>query len=145
MIRLSFQCQICRWVPERGRAARAAQRVLLAATALWALASCSEGSMPVLRSHARAAPPPIAAPGEGSEATAARCEQLRAELRANLEAVREAPTTSTSPQIVAAAQAKADKRSDDARSELDDLNCGKAGVKPPPQAPIPPAPGAANR
>jgi hypothetical protein len=104
--------------------------------------------MPVLRSRARAAPPAIAAPAEGSDPTAAQCEQLRAQIRADQQEVREAPTTSTSPQIVAAAQAKADKRIDDKRSQLDDLDCaggsGKAPVKPPPQAPIPPAPGAAN-
>jgi hypothetical protein len=148
MMTLSFHCQTCRGLPERGRAACAAQGVLVAATVLLALAGCSEGSMPVLRSHARAVPPAVAAPADGSDPTAAQCEQLRAEIRANQQEVREAPTTSTSPQIVAAAQAKADKRIDDKRSQLDDLDCaggsGKAAVKPPPQAPIPPAPGAAN-
>jgi len=148
MIALSPQSQTCRCLPRRGRAARAAQGALLAAAVLSALAGCSAGSMPVLRSRARAASPPIAAPAEGSNPDAAQCEQLRAEIRANQQAVREAPTTSTSPQIVAAAQAKADKRIDDTRSQLEDLDCasesGKAAVKPPPQAPIPPAPGAAN-
>jgi hypothetical protein len=135
---LEFQTCRCRFAPS----------VAVGAFLLLTIAGCSEGSMPVLRSRARAAPPPIAASADGSDPKAARCEQLRAEIRSNQQAVREAPTTSTSPQIVAAAQAKADKRIDDTRTQLDDLDCasdsGKAGVKVAPQAPIPPAPGAAN-
>jgi hypothetical protein len=149
MIRLFFQSQTCRGRPKRRRTACAGLGVALgAALLLLTLSDCSQGSMPVLRSSARANPPPIAASTDGGDPTAAQCEQLRAELRSNQEAVREAPTTSTSPQIVAAAQAKADKRIDDTRARLDDLDCasdsGRAGVKAPPQAPLPPAPGAAN-
>jgi hypothetical protein len=79
--------------------------------------------------------------------SAAECAQLRAEIRSNQQAVREAPTTSTSPQIVAAAEAKADKRIDDKRAQLDELDCpaeDDGSVKVRPLAPMPPAPGAAN-
>jgi hypothetical protein len=104
--------------------------------------------MPVLRSSARSAAPAGVATADGPDANSAHCEQLRAEIRANQQEVRQAPANSTSPQIVAAAQAKADKRIDDTRGQLEDLDCdsdsGKAAVKAPPQAPLPPAPGAAN-
>lgn len=130
-------------------AACAALGVCLVTFALpLALDGCSAGSMPVLRSRARSTPPAEMVPADGSDSKSAHCDQLRAEIRANQEEVRQAPATSTSPQIVAAAQAKADKRIDDTRSQLDDLDCdsdtGKAAVKAPPQAPLPPAPGAAN-
>ena len=112
------------------------------------LSACSSMSMPVLRSRATEAPSSIAAPANGADPTAAHCEQLRAEIRSNQQAVREAPTTSTSPQIVAAAQAKADKRIDDTRSQLDDLDCDSdsdsSGAKLRPLAPMPAAPGAAT-
>jgi len=59
--------------------------------------------------------------------------------------VREAPTTSTSPIIVAAAQGRADQHIDDARQRLDELNCpseDESAGKLRPLAPLPPAPGA---
>lgn len=102
--------------------------------------------MPVLRSRSHDAPPPVAAPN-GADPNAAECEQLRSEIRSNQQAVREAPATSTSPQIVAAEEAKADKRADDTRQQLDELDCppeGDSSVKVRPLAPMPPAPGAAN-
>ena len=104
--------------------------------------------MPVLRSRANDQPPPaISAPADASNPNAAQCEQLRAQLRSNQEAVREAPTTSTSPQIVGAAEAKADKRTDDTRARLEELDCppeSDTGVNLRPLAPLPPAPGAGN-
>jgi hypothetical protein len=102
--------------------------------------------MPVLRSRSHDTPPP-AASGGGPDANAAECEQLRSQIRSNQQAVREAPATSTSPQIVAAEEAKADKRADDTRQQLDELDCpseGDGAAKLKPLAPIPPAPGAAN-
>jgi hypothetical protein len=101
----------------------------------------------VLRSRAADSPPPIASAtpdADGPDRTAAECEQLRSEIRANQQAVREAPTISTSPEIVAAAEAKADKRIDDTRSQLDELDCPPepdSGGKLRPLAPLPPAPG----
>jgi hypothetical protein len=104
--------------------------------------------VPVLRSRAADAPPPItSATPDGTDQTAAKCAQLRSEIRANQQAVREAPTISTSPEIVAAAEAKADTRIDDTRSQLDELDCPPepdSGVKLRPLAPLPPAPGAAS-
>jgi hypothetical protein len=133
----------CRFVPPSSAGAG------LAAALLLTLAGCSEFSVPVLRGSANAEPSKIpAVPADGSDPVAAECEQLRAQIRSNQEAVREAPSTSTSPQIVAAAQAKADKRIDDMRTRLDELDCpssdsGNSG-QPRRLAPVPPAPGAAN-
>ncbi len=116
------------------------------AALLLLLAGCS--SVPVLRSRAGDAPA-IAMPAEGTDAVAAECEQLRAQLRSNQQAVREAPTISTSPEIVAAAQARADQRIDETRARLDELDCPSerdGDVKRPrPLAPLPPAPGGVNR
>ena len=130
-------------VPRRnGRAA------MLSAGVLLALTGCSYLSVPVLRSRATDAPPPIASvTPNGTDQTAAECAQLRSEVRANQQAVREAPTISTSPEIVAAAEAKADKRIDDTRTQLDELDCPPepdTGDKLRPLAPMPPAPGAAS-
>jgi hypothetical protein len=140
MMRLSVERQISR-PPYALR-----PRVAAALAAALALSACSAGSGPVLRSRQGAATSAVAAPG--SDPTAAECEQLRAQIRSNQQALREAPTTSTSPQIVAAAQAKADKRMDDTRSELDELDCpgdSASSVKLRPLAPMPPAPGAASQ
>ncbi|MGH8231310.1 MAG: hypothetical protein ACRESY_05765 [Steroidobacteraceae bacterium] len=116
------------------------------------LCACSNGSMPVLRERA-AAGPDLVAPADGSDPIAAQCEQLSAQIRSNLQARRQAPTTSTSPQIVAAEQAKADHRIDDVRTRMDALDCpdhGEQGAQPSPGdhspqdrplAPLPPAPG----
>jgi len=108
---------------------------------------CSEGSIPVLRGSAGNSPSEIAAPADAADPTAAECEQLRAQVRSNQQAVREAPTISTSPEIVAAAEAKADKRIDDTRSRLDELDCPSdtdSSVTVRPLAPMPPAPGAGS-
>jgi hypothetical protein len=117
------------------------------AAVLLSVAGCSDFDVPMLRSRVNAEPSVIAAaPADGSDPVPAECEQLREQIRSNQEAVREAPATSTSPQIVAAEQAKADKRIDDMRSRLDDLDCpsSDSGPAPPRLAPIPPAPGGAN-
>src|ERR1700676_2294500 len=147
MISLPHESQTCR----RRSAPRAAVCAALAtergARLPLARAASSWLSVPVLRSRASEAPAPITASANAADATAAECQRLRAEIRSNQQAVREAPTTSTSPQIVAAAQAQADKRIDDARARLDELNCpseGDSSVKLRPLAPLPPAPGAAS-
>jgi hypothetical protein len=111
---------------------------------LLALVGCSEGSIPVLRGHEGGASEEVAASANGADPTAAECEQLQAQVRANQQALREAPTISTSPEIVAAAEAKADKRIDDTRSRLDELDCpsdSDSSEKLRPLAPMQPAPG----
>lgn len=101
--------------------------------------------MPVLRSRAGDAPTAVATSADGGDTNAAECEQLRAQIRSNQQAVREAPTTSTSPMIVAAAEGRADQRIDDARQRLDALDCpseDQSAGKLRQMAPMPPAPGA---
>jgi hypothetical protein len=109
--------------------------------------------MPVLRSRAADAPATVTSSADSADSAdstnpnAAECEQLRAQIRSNQQAVREAPTTSTSPMIVAAAEGRADKHIDDARQRLDELNCPSddaSATKLRPLAPLPPAPGAPN-
>jgi hypothetical protein len=107
------------------------------------LAACSE--LPVLRSRADAN---ISAPANSNDPLAAQCQQLRDQIRANQESQREAPTISTSPQIVAAAQGKADQRIEQLRERLDTLGCAdqdshesSSSVR---VAPLPPAPNAPN-
>jgi hypothetical protein len=143
MIVLPFPTQTCRVQSASGRLLAAAFIPALLLT----LVGCSEGSIPVLRSSEGNSPPPIAAPADGTDSTAAQCEQLRSQIRSNQQALREAPTISTSPEIVAAAEAKADKRIDDTRSRLDELDCpsdSDSSVTTRPLAPMPPAPGAGN-
>ena len=147
MISLPHEFQTCRrYAP--GPLSGAVQTLLSAAALLLLLEGCSYISMPVLRSRASDAPSTVAAPANGADPTAEECAQLRADIRSNQQAVREAPTTSTSPQIVAAAEAKADKRIDDKRARLDELDCPAeddgSGVKMRPLAPMPPAPGAVS-
>jgi hypothetical protein len=119
----------------------------IASAMLLTAIGCSEGSIPMLRGSEGRSPPPLEAPAEGGDATAAECEQLRSQIRTNQQAVREAPTISTSPEIVAAAEARADKRIDDTRARLDELDCpsdSDSSAKVRPLAPMPPAPGAGN-
>jgi hypothetical protein len=140
MIPLPRQFQTC---PSRSASGRLLGAACCAALLL-APVACSDISIPVLRGNAPSDIPP---PADVSDPVAAECEQLRAQVRANQQAVREAPTTSTSPEIVAAAEAKADKRIDDTRARLDELDCpsdsGDASRRQP-LAPLPPAPGTAN-
>jgi len=148
MISLAHESQTCRRCYAPGPLSGALQALLWSAALLLLAEGCSYISMPVLRSRASDSPSIVAAPASGADPTAAECAQLRAEIRSNQQAVREAPTTSTSPQIVAAAEAKADKRIDDTRARLDELDCPAeddgTGVKVRPLAPMPPAPGAVS-
>jgi hypothetical protein len=105
-------------------------------------ASCSDP--PVLRSRADAA---ISAPTNSNDPVAAQCQQLRDQIRANQESQREAVTLSTNPQIVAAAQGKADQRIDRLHDRLDELDCadqGKQDASGPRISPLPPSPNAPN-
>ena len=91
-----------------------------AAGALSLLASaCSDGPI-VLRSQADRH---IPAPSNPDDPAAAQCQQLRDQIRADREAAREAPTTSTSPEIVAAAQGQADKRVEELLNRMDAMGC----------------------
>jgi hypothetical protein len=118
----------------------------LTATAML-LTACEDGRV-VLRSRADA---DISAPSNPDDPLAAQCSQLRDQIRADQESVREAPTISTSPQIVEAAEGKADLRIDDLRSHMDTLGCSdQAGgssdsAQPARMAPFPAAPNAPNR
>jgi hypothetical protein len=105
--------------------------------------SCSDGV--VLRSRADAS---VSAPTNTDDPVAAQCQQLRAQIRVNQQSQREAASISTSPQIVAAAQGKADQRIEQLRAQLDALDCaehdGHDSASPPRIAPLPPAPNAPN-
>ena len=108
------------------------------ATLLLMLAGCSGGLA------LRSSPPAVSSPpADGTDPTAAECEQIRSEIRGNQEYQREAPTTSTSSVIVAASEGKADKRIDDLRARADELDCPAedSATKLRPQAPLQPAPG----
>lgn len=114
--------------------------LILAAAVALIIAGCSDGP-PVLRGSRSNNVSAIRAGGEGSDS---ECADLRAQIRANMEDRREAPTTSTSPVIVQAAQGKADQRIDDLQQRLDELDCpaevrNDPGTRPPP--PLQPAPG----
>jgi hypothetical protein len=118
--------------------------VACAGASLW-LAACSDGP-PVLRSRADAN---ISAPTNSNDPVAAQCEQLRDQIRSNQESQREAVTISTNPQIVAAAEGKADQRIDQLRNRMDSLDCAdqeKQDASSPSSriAPMPPAPNAPN-
>jgi hypothetical protein len=115
------------------------------ASALLALAASCSGDLPVLRSQADSR---ITASADSADPAAAQCQTLRDQIRSNQESEREAPTISTSPQIVAAAQGKADQRIDELQSRLDTLDCANEGSPDsrsrPRIAPLPPAPNAPN-
>jgi len=130
----------------RCRHAGAAPLLALAlALGATALDGCSSYSMPVLRSREADTPTTVASSEGGSDSNAAECAQLRAQIRSNQQAVREAPTTSTMPIIVEAAQGRADQHIDEARQRLNELDCpseDQGDGKLRPLAPLPPAPGA---
>jgi hypothetical protein len=143
MTALSCHTQTCRLRSASGRKLAAA----LSCALLLTLVGCSDGSMPVVLRGNAGKPSAVEAPADGGDSTAAECEQLRSEIRSNQQAVREAPTISTSPEIVAAAEGKADKRIEDTRARLEELDCpsdSDSSVKTRPLAPMPPAPGAGN-
>jgi hypothetical protein len=110
------------------------------------VSACSDGPI-VLRSQADRH---VQAASDTDDPAAARCQQLRDQIRVDRQSAREAPTTSTSPEIVAAAQGQADKRIDDLEQDLDSAGCndrqpasGNADDSRLP--PLQPAPNAPNR
>jgi hypothetical protein len=115
------------------------------AGALCFVTACSDGPV-VLRSQADRH---ISAPSNPDDPAAAQCQRLRDQVHADRESVREAPTTSTSPEIVAAAQGQADKRIDDLQERMDTLGCNdQQSADAPRDTPLPPmqpAPNAPNR
>ena len=119
-------------------------RATIGCSLLLLIASCSDGP-PVLRSQVAAS---IAPRSDGDDSVAAQCQQLRDQIRANRESEREAPSFSTSPQIVAAAEGKADQRIDEVQSRMDTLDCTDAADKDSNGngrvAPLPAAPNAPN-
>ena len=110
----------------------------LLGSALWLSLACCSGGV-VLRSQADQH---VTAPSNSSDPAAAQCQQLRDQIRTDQESVREAPTISTSPQIVAAAEGKADQRIQDLRDQLDSLDCADDGHSP--HSSVPPLPAAPN-
>jgi hypothetical protein len=109
---------------------------------LLALVACD--NFPVLRSRADAQ---ISAPSADGASTAEQCAHLRDQIRANQESSREAPAMSTSPQIVDAAQGKADQRIQELRDRMDSMNCAeqpRSDPNKPRISPLPPAPNAPN-
>jgi hypothetical protein len=108
-------------------------------------AACSTDSPIVLRSQADRH---IAAASNPDDPAAAQCQQVRDQIHSNQESLREAPTTSISPEIVSAAQGHADQRIEDLRNQLDSLGCNDNQTGESPEPRLPPmqaAPNAPNR
>jgi len=113
---------------------------------LLCLAGCSDIDVPVLRTRADTS---FTARTDTNDPVAAQCEQYRDQIRANQESSREAVAVSTNPQIVAAAEGKADQRIGDLHDRMDALDCAdqskqEASDSRPRIAPLPPAPNAPN-
>jgi hypothetical protein len=133
------------------RAGAAATHAPLALVLLLALGGCSSISWPWQRDNTPLALGPSADRGtgtgsgvSGTDDTAAECAGIRDEIRSNQETLREAPTTSTAPQIVAASEGKADHRIEELQTRLDSLNCpseDKASSRAGKTPPLQPAPG----
>jgi hypothetical protein len=114
-------------------------------------AGCEDINWPF---HHRQTAPVPAAPadqanpsGEASQSDD-ECADLLGKIRQSQEERREAIATSVSPDIVSAAQGKADQRIEDLRRRYDELDCpsdeADATTRPHRQPPLQPAPGAAN-
>lgn len=94
---------------------------------------------------------PESGPGDSTAETgndsASECVDLQSEIRHAQETRREAPATSTNPDIVSASQGKADKRIEDLRQRYDELDCPAedAAARPGRQPPLQPAPGGISR
>jgi len=112
--------------------------VLLSLCSLLAGSACTDLNWPFHRAHSGAA--------TSQDGSTEECTDIRAQIRDAQETRREAPTTTTNPDIVNAAQGKADKRIEDLRRRYDELDCPEdAGARPGRQPPLPPAPGGGNR
>lgn len=123
------------------------------AALLVSVSACEDINWPFHRAHSSSSSAPAdAATGNSNGNTTdgdSECADLRAQIRNYQESRREAPTTSTNPDIVNAAQGKADKRIDDLQRRYDELDCpssdSDATNRPGRQPPLQPAPGAINR
>jgi hypothetical protein len=104
---------------------------------LLAAAGCSDVSWPWTRHHDSASIVP-AGPGGNNDA---ECAQLRADIKNNEESLRNATTESTSPEIVAASEAKAGQQIDALRQRYDGLDCPGDADPRYRRAPVTPAPG----
>lgn len=105
---------------ERIFSVRPALLALLSLTALGA-AGCSTWHAPELRQPATE-PANLPEPATADERTA-ECTRLRTELRRNQIAEQEAPTTTTSPIIAEASEAKADRNISIIQSRYAELDC----------------------
>lgn len=105
--------------------------------ALLVAAGCSDVSWPWSRHRDAAA---LASPGPGGN-NDAQCAQLRADIKNNEERSRNATTQSTSPEIVAATEAKAGANIDALRARYDTLDCPGEADPRYRRAPVTPAPG----
>ena len=113
----------------------------LCAVLLLSSSGCSDLNWPFHR-----AKPSDTSSSTDSEDSAAECADIQAQIRHNEESRREAPASSVNPDIVDAAQAKADKRIDDLRQRYVSLDCpGDPSPRPARVPPLQPAPGAINR
>ena len=116
---------------------------LAASALLLALSGCEDINWPFHRAHRAAAP--VRADNAGGD-NAAECADVLAQIKDNEEMRRVAPSTSVNPDIVSAADGKAEKRIDDLRQRYDALNCpAQAPSRPVRQPPLQPAPGAFSR
>jgi hypothetical protein len=136
-------------LPHRRHRFAPAARALLLAWLVSGASGCEDINWPFHHPQA-AEPPPSADGGAGNDGNDgnAECADLLSQIRQNREARREAVTTSTNPDIVSAAQGKADKRIDDLQQRYDELDCPAEDAetnRPGRQAPLQPAPGAVNR
>jgi hypothetical protein len=112
---------------------------------LVATAGCEDMRWPF---HHPQTAPADAAPADAGTANGngnAECADLLSQMRQNQQLRRQAPTTSTDPDIVSASQGRADKRIEDSQRRYDELDCpaadADAAIRPGRQAPLQPAPG----
>ncbi|HEY6453262.1 MAG TPA: hypothetical protein VIX87_11760 [Steroidobacteraceae bacterium] len=105
---------------------------------------CSDINWPF---HHHSGTQPAAAPAAGAAGDdAAQCADIRAQIKDSEEDRREAPTTTTNPDIVNAAQGKADKRIEDLRERYESMDCpDETPGSPIKIPPLQPAPGGGNR
>jgi len=103
---------------------------------LLTLAGCSNLSWPWSRNHDSTA---AVAPATGDDA---ECDRLRSAIKDNEERRRDASADSTSPEIVAAAEAKAGQKIDELRTRYEALDCPGEADPRYRRAPVAPAPGA---
>jgi hypothetical protein len=109
---------------------------------LLALGGCADVSWPFHRDTQ----PPTAALGASPGDAATECASIRDDIRSAEQDRRQAPTTTTYSDIVAAAQAKDDQRIDELRRRADSLDCpDETSTRAIRTAPLQPAPGGASQ